>query len=180
VGLIGVAPGKAGHWAGVFYGDVHIAGTMSAPVVGAAATHPDGTSRLLQAMTAPEGWVEDFGKASLANGTAQVALDANFAVLVHTDDYHVFLTPHTAQHLHVPQQSATGFTVMATSAEAQAVGVKAPTKPLGGTVSWRVVAKRKDATGERLAKVAAPPALKPLTPFTVPETPEVKPLAKKP
>jgi hypothetical protein len=42
------------------------------------------------------------------------------------------------------------------------------------------VAKRKDIAGARLAKVAPPPLMKPVTPFAVPETPEPKPPSKKP
>ncbi len=179
VGLIGVAPGSAGHWAGVFYGDVHVNGTASAPVHTAVAKLPsDGTYRSLYSTTSPEAWVEDFGRGTLAGDKADIKLDANFAALVHTDDYHIFVTAHGPQHLHIEQQNATGFRVVAT-AIGGAVGGPKPAEG-GGTFAWRVVAKRKDITGERLAKVAVPSALKAVTPFAVPETPEPKPPSKKP
>jgi hypothetical protein len=41
----------------------------------------------------PESWFEDFGRAELRDGRAAVELDVDFAGLVDTDDYHVFLTP---------------------------------------------------------------------------------------
>jgi hypothetical protein len=180
IGLIGVAPGSAGHWAGVFYGDVHINGTMSAPTAGTAVTHPDGSSRLLQSVASPEGWFEDFGKAKLVNGTAHVPLDPDFAALVHTDDYHVFLTEYDDNHnLYATKLSASGFTVQAKESVTPA-GMQAPTKAVSGTFGYRVVAKRADNAGGRLAKVASPPGLKPVTPFVVPESPAVKPPIQKP
>jgi hypothetical protein len=69
------------------------------------------------------------------------------------DDYHVFVTVYNQHNdLMVSDQTATGFRVQAkddTSA---------------GRFSWRVVAKRKDIVGERLAKVMIPtePQLPPL------------------
>jgi hypothetical protein len=44
-------------------------------------------------MESPESWFEDFGRAELTEGSAEVELDGDFAALVNTDDYHVFLTP---------------------------------------------------------------------------------------
>jgi hypothetical protein len=106
-------------------------------------------------------------------------LAPDFAALVHADDYHVFLTEYGGHSgLYVTNKVPAGFTVAAGVA-ASPSGTKAPTKQ-GGAFSYRVVAKRKDIVGERLAKVAPPPPLKPVTPFTVPETPEPKPPAKKP
>lgn len=59
------------------------------------------------------------------------------------------------------------------SAEALARGKKAG--DVSGTFSYRVVAKRKDVKGERLAKVPLPPDVKPPTAFAVPEAPSTKP-----
>jgi hypothetical protein len=168
-----VASGAVGY-AGIFDGDVLINGALR--VFGspknAAVKHPiDNTYRLLYCMESPESWFEDFGKASLVNGHAEVKLDPDFAVLVHADDYHVFLTSHdpASKGLAVAGMRADGFTV-----QEHAGGTS------GGTFSWRVVAKRKDIAGERLAKVPPPPPLKPVTPFTVPERPVVKPPTEKP
>jgi len=89
------------------------------------------------------------------------------------------LPPHGAQHLHVPERTARGFSVVATpSGGGQAGGPKRPEG--GGTFTYRVVARRKDIVGERLAKVAPPTPPKVPTAFTIPETPEVKPPPKKP
>jgi hypothetical protein len=178
VGLIGVAPGNAGHWAGVFYGDVQVNGTSSAPVAGTAALHPDGTRRLLQGVASPEGWFEDFGAGTLVNGTAEVKLDPEFAALVDTSTLHVFAMPEGPLHLHVSQKGPVGFTVVGTPL-AVAGGPKAPTQAPGGGFAWRVVAKRKEGGAARLAKLAATPALKPVTPITVPEAPTPNPPATK-
>jgi hypothetical protein len=145
----------------VFDGEVIINGALR--VFGspknAAVKHPgDGTYRLLYCEESPESWFADYGRGTLAGDKAEIALDPDFAALVHADDYHVFLTAHGPQQLYVPQQSATGFTVMAISGATQAGGPKPAAG--GGTFSYRVVAKRKDIAGERLAKVAPPPALK--------------------
>jgi hypothetical protein len=42
----------------------------------------------------PESWFEDFGEAQLVDGKATVPLDPEFASIVKTDAYHVFLTPY--------------------------------------------------------------------------------------
>lgn len=123
--------------------------------------------------------MEDFGKGTLAGGTAEVTLDPDFAALVDTKTLHVFLTPHVAEHLHVPAQTATGFTVVAIPSAATGLGgVK---RPAGvGTFSYRVVAKRKDMTSERLAKVAAPTAPNRPSAFVLPAALKPKPPTKKP
>ncbi len=70
----------------------------------------------------------------------------DFAAVVHTADYHVFLTPKgDSRGLYVSSQSATGFTVH---------------EQQGGTnslaFSYRVVARRKDVEAVRLAKFSLP------------------------
>ncbi len=89
------------------------------------------------------GWARD---GTLANGTGTVQLDPDFAALVHTDSFHVFLTPKgDSMGLYVSSSTATGFTVR---------------EQQGGTNSlafdYRVVAKRKDVAAPRLAKVELP------------------------
>jgi hypothetical protein len=112
----------------------------------AAVPHPDGSHRLLYCMESPESWFEDFGNGTLAGGRASVALDPDFAAVVHTADYHVFLTPAgDSRGLYVSSKSATGFTVH---------------EQQGGTsslaFSYRVVARRKDVAAGRLAKFSLP------------------------
>ena len=46
---------------------------------------------------------------TLAGGKADIKLDADFAALIHTEDYHVFLTSHGDYHIHTPQRGASGF-----------------------------------------------------------------------
>src|SRR4051795_125526 len=108
IGLMGIAAGGASPGlAGAFYGDVTITGALR--VYGspknAAVKHPDNSYRLLYCVESPESWFEDFGRGKLANGTAEVKLDPDFAALVHADDYLVFLTEYeTHHHLSVTRQ----------------------------------------------------------------------------
>lgn len=118
IGLIGNAPGGAfgGGLAGVFNGDVTINGALR--VYGspknAAVKHPaDGSYRLLYCEESPESWFADYGRGTLAGGKAEIKLDPDFAKLIHTDDYHVFVTAEGPQQLYVSQRTAAGFTVTA-------------------------------------------------------------------
>jgi hypothetical protein len=93
-------------------------------------------------MESPESWFEDFGEASLVNGKARVDLDPDFALAVVTGRYHVFLTPHgDCNGLFVRHRDDRGFEVREQ---------KDGTGNL--TFSYRVIAKRKDIVGERLAR----------------------------
>ncbi len=148
-----------------FDGDVVVNGALR--VFGspknAAVKHPtDGTYRLLYCMESPESWFEDFGEGKLVNGEADVKVDADFAALVHTDNYYVFLTTHNEDGggLAVTQRRADGFVV-----QERGKGTS------NGTFSSRVVAKRKDIAGERLAKVAPPKVAPPVAPIAAPPLP---------
>jgi hypothetical protein len=57
--------------------------------------------------------------------------------------------------LHVNRQTPTGFSVDAVPVGAAAN--REPDSTVAGTFSWRVVAKRNDIQGERLATVTTPP-----------------------
>ena len=87
-----------------------------------------------------------FREGQLDCGQAEVAIDPNFAAIANMEDYHVFLTEY-GQHndVYVTQQTPQGFRVKAKNDEGS------------GTFSWRIVAKRKDIVGERLAPVTLPP-----------------------
>ncbi|MGI8690438.1 MAG: hypothetical protein ACR2M3_17805 [Thermomicrobiales bacterium] len=154
-----VGPGVPGAYAGYFNGQVTINGDFA--VTGsksALVPHPDGSHRLLYCVESPEAWFEDFGSGTLASGKADIALDADFAALVDTKDYHVFLTQHEAEGagLAVTRRDAAGFTVMERNKGAG-----------GGTFSYRVVARRKGTAGVRLAKATLPelhPAPAPVKP----------------
>jgi hypothetical protein len=112
----------------------------------AAVPHPDGSHRLLYSIESPESWFEDFGEEKLVEGKAEVELDPDFAAVVKTGTYHVFLTPYgDSNGLYVIRRSATGFEVREQKKGASSL-----------RFSYRVVAKRKDIKGERLAKVTLP------------------------
>ncbi|MDQ6832972.1 MAG: hypothetical protein M3008_06205 [Chloroflexota bacterium] len=145
-------------FAAYFQGHVVVAGSFDVSPLGnkhGVAEHPDGTHRTFYSVESPECWVEDFGEGKLVNGSASIALDPDFATLVHTDAYHVFITTHNDQHLHVSQRGANTFTVEADTALAALKGKKAA--DLSGTFSWRIVAKPKTtAKVDRLAKATLP------------------------
>jgi hypothetical protein len=158
--VVGATNGVAGAYAGAFYGPVIIGGALT--VVGgpksAAVPHPDGSHRRMYCLESPESWFEDFGKGQLECGRAAVSIDPDFAAVVHLDDYQVFLTEYD-QHsdLCVTDRTPVGFRVQARDAAAD------------GQFGWRIVAKRKDITSERLATVTIPP--EPTLPPPVPDTP---------
>jgi hypothetical protein len=59
-------------------GDFTVAGGAKS----AAVPHPDGTHRWLYCLESPESWFEDFGRAQLTCGRAEVKIDPDFAALV--------------------------------------------------------------------------------------------------
>ena len=145
--VVGATNGVAGAYAGAFYGPVIVGGDFT--VVGgaksAAVPHPDGSHRRLYCVESPESWFEDFGEGQLVDGRADITLDPDFAAVVNTDNYHVFLTAH-ADHdgLHVSGRRAAGFSVQARGGSSCA------------TFSWRIVARRRDIAAPRLEQVDHP------------------------
>jgi hypothetical protein len=113
--------------------------------------HPDGSQRLLYAPLSPESWYEDFGRARLVAGRAEVELDADFVAVLGIDDdsYHVFLTPEgDTSGLYVSGRDARAFTVCEQQNGTSNVGF-----------SYRVVTKNKHRQPERLAKLEEPEEL---------------------
>jgi len=144
--VVGATNGVAGAYAGAFYGPVIVGGNFT--VVGgaksAAVPHPDGSHRRLYCVESPESWFEDFGEGALVCGEASISLDADFAAVVDTSKYHVFLTAHRSNAvLAVTERSPDGFRVRASE------GAE-------GTFSWRVVARRKDIAAPRFEMVEIP------------------------
>ena len=116
--------------------------------------HRDGSHRLLYCVESPESWFEDFGEARLINGRAQVRLERNFASLVSKDKYHVFLTAYDDSNgLYISRRSSAGFEVREQHGGRSRV-----------RFSYRIVAKRRDIAGKRLAKVTLPTIPKPPKP----------------
>ena len=125
----------------MFRGDFTVIGGAKS----AAVPHPDGSHRRLYALESPESWFEDFGEAHLVDGKAQIKLDPDFAKLVKTDKYHVFLTSYADS---TDYMWPIGLTKASRSGSSKGEGKL--------SFSYRVVAKRKDIPGERLAKVTLP------------------------
>jgi hypothetical protein len=146
--VVGATNGVASAYAGAFYGPVVIGGDFT--VVGgaksAAVPHPDGSHRRLYCVESPESWFEDFGISELHGGCADVSIDPDFAALVDLSTYHVFLTEYDRHNdLCVTERTARGFHVLANKTDGT------------GRFSWRIVARRKDISAERLAPVTIPP-----------------------
>jgi hypothetical protein len=155
---------RPGGLAGRFVGPVLIEGDLTVTgVKGAVVPHADGSHRLLCAIESPESWFEDFGEAALKDGRAEVQLDPDFAAVIETKGYHVFLTPYgDSSGLYVVDRTAKGFMVREQ---------KDGTSNLA--FSYRVVARRKDIATQRLARVRLSAAPSPETfpkPSPSPET----------
>lgn len=184
-GTVGFAAGGInGAIAGQFSGPVNVFGQITlqaqagtaggnAFVVGpgvtknAAVQVADGSHRLMHCVEAPEPWFEDFGEGTISAGRAEVQLDSIFASTVDMSKLHVFFTEHKEHHaLHLTGRSKTGFTLAADVATLAIKGKKAA--DVNGTFTWRVVAKRKDVKGDRLAHFELPKEIK-LAPPPLPE-----------
>jgi hypothetical protein len=136
---IGVMGKSASGGFGVYsYGNFGATGTKSAIV-----PHPDGSHRMLYCVESPECWFEDFGTATLVGGAATVQLDPDFAAVVDSTAFHVFLAAEgDSRGLFVSTKSPTGFTVREQQAGTSTLAF-----------SYRVVARRKDVEAPRLERV---------------------------
>jgi hypothetical protein len=130
-------------------GDVYVFGSFSVAdkqLKSAIVQHPDGSHRKLYCMESPESWFEDFGIGQLHQGQADVRLDPDFAALVRTDHYHVFLTPYgDSNGLFVAHMRPDGFVVREQQGGKHSL-----------TFAYRVVAKRRDVTVMRLQPFQVP------------------------
>jgi hypothetical protein len=144
-----------GGLAGNFYGDVYIHGKLTAEGhKSAVVPHPDGSQRQLYCLESPDMWFEDFGKADLINGEANVTLDADFVSVVDSTDYYIFLTEYgDSEGLYISGQTPTGFQVRERRGGQSTLPFR-----------YRVVARRADLSAARFEKVIAPtpPSLPPL------------------
>jgi len=157
IGVYGFSPQGSGVYgqsqsgnAGVFDGSVVITGDLDVQgQKSAAVPFPDGTLRRLYSVESPESWFEDFGEARLVNGRAKVRVDPGFAAVIR-GSYHVFVTPcGDSNGLYVTNKTSKSFAV-----REQLRGKSSL------VFSYRIVAKRKDISGRRLAKVKPPPRVK--------------------
>jgi hypothetical protein len=110
LGAAGVFEGRA-----VVEGDLDVWGGLTVFQPSRKSTaflHPDGSYRRLHCLEGTEAWFEDFGRAELIDGQAEVELDADYAAVVDSDDYYVFLTPEgDSNGLYVASKTSTGFQV---------------------------------------------------------------------
>jgi Collagen triple helix repeat (20 copies) len=125
---------------------VYAAGNLTCSGTKAATVRtPDGP-RELYSQESPELWLEDFGRATIQNGVAVVALAADFEQTVTVDPnhpMHAFLTPNGEMGNWWIEYSDDAFTVHASSAAN------------GTAFDYRVVAKRKGYEDLRLKKSPA-------------------------
>jgi hypothetical protein len=132
IGVLGYT--LKGPFAGYFIGNLGVTGAKAAVV-----PFPDGTHRALYCMESPDLWFEDFGEAKLVRGRAVVKLDPDFAKVIKTADYHVFLTPEgDCRGLYVRRKTAVSFEAR------EFVGGKSSV-----AFSYRIVGRRKDIRGHR-------------------------------
>ena len=105
--------------------------------------------RAVYTIESPEVWLQDFGSASLVDGSATVAFEPIFAETVNLEmDYHVFVTPVCQEPalLFVTAKDTSGFTVR---------GVTLDGQPAACGFDYNVVAKRLGLEDIRLE----PPAM---------------------
>jgi hypothetical protein len=159
-GVVGSGFGVPGVWAGLFFGSLAVVGGAKS----AAVANDDGTHSLLYCLESPESWFEDFGEATLDCGRAEVRIDPAFAAVVDLSAYHIFVTSHGDFQLHVTARERDHFTVQQTTGSGATES--------DGTFSWRLVAKRKDITAPRLAKIQLPPEPR-YEERAIPTTPEI-------
>ena len=141
-GVVGL--GGSGY-AGYFQGSTVVEGafTVITGPKSAGVRHPDGTLRRMYCQESPEPWFEDFGRATLDQGHAEIKLDPDFVGLIKGGDYDVFLTSYgDSKGLYVSGKGSDRFAV----AEQQGGTSKL-------TFSYRVVGRRRDDVGKRLEKV---------------------------
>jgi hypothetical protein len=155
IGVLGYT--TRGSFAGYFRGNLGVTGTKAAVV-----PFPDGTHRALYCMESPDLWFEDFGTAKLKSGRVAVKLDGDFARVIKSRDYHVFVTPQgDCRGLYVRRKAANYFEIREVSGGKSNI-----------SFSYRIVGRRKDIKGHRrFAKIdtrlplpAARAARKPATP----------------
>ena len=165
IGVYGSSPNGL---AGRFDGNVVVVGNLT--VTGsfphtAAVPSSDGTLRRLYSLETAEAFYEDVGQGSLTNGVGAVSLDPDFAALIRTDAYQVFLTAYGDNRgLFVSTQSATGFEVREVQGGTSGVGF-----------GYRVLARPRSAASPRLDRITVPaapaqPRLDRVEPVDVPAT----------
>jgi hypothetical protein len=144
IAINGISPG--GGYAGYFSGSVFVTGSLTAMGAKSAAVKTKGGLSRVYSLESPESWFEDFGSGQLTGGVATVFLEPGFAGIVHTDAYHVFLTPQgDCKGLYVSSKSGGSFSVHELQSGTS-----------NTAFDYRVVAKRLDIEGARLEHIDQP------------------------
>ena len=142
-GVIGASAGTAG----LFQGAVIVQGDFTATGIKSAAVRDaSGNLRRYYCVESTLSYFEDIGQGQTgAGGAVSVPIESAFGSTVDTNGYYVFLTEvGDYQQLYVESQSPTGFVVRS---KVGAVGAK---------FIYRVMARRKDISNQRLASVTVP------------------------
>jgi hypothetical protein len=148
----GVYGRSSSGFAGVFDGPVVVNGsfTVTGQPKSSAVKHPDGSLRRLYCMESTESWFEDFGEARLVRGAAKVKLDSQFAAIIDTRQYHVFLTCNGPANVYIAKKGPNSFEVSSIEASSDQ-----NRRHRSGSLSfaYRIVGRRKGWTGKRLERV---------------------------
>jgi len=120
------------------FGGLQVFGTKNAVL-----KMQDGTFGSVYCQESPEPYFEDFGRAQLVGGVANVPLEREFASLVAGGDYMVTLTPEGPSWLYVSRRGPAGFEVREGNNGMSNV-----------SFTYRIVTRRKDIEGKRFARVS--------------------------
>jgi hypothetical protein len=149
-GVLGATDSTAAGWGVYSIGDLGVEGIVYADDIitsdpkSSIVELPGKGARRLYAIESPEVWFEDFGTATLVDGSATVQIASDFFPLVNlSEDYFVFLTPLGDCELYVSSKSSTEFGVRSIGGLACNV-----------SFDYRITAKRVDFEDYRLE---APP-----------------------
>jgi hypothetical protein len=158
VGVLGVTTsGLAGQFNGpvVTNGNLNVNGDFTATGIKSAAVRSDSGSLVrLYCQESPEAYFEDFGQVDMPGNRADVALRADFAALVDTSTYQVFLTEYEDLGGVYALRGVGGFSIISRNGKA-------------GSVGYRIVAHRKDVKAGRLAPVQEQTGIQVSAPRTV-------------
>jgi hypothetical protein len=114
-------------------------------------------------VTSPDAWLVDLGTATLQRGRATVPLAPDFAPLIDTSSYLVFVTPYgPTRGLFVSQRTPTSFEVQATNEGGGREGDVA--------FAFQVIARRKDIS---VSRASPPPANVEPRPPSHPDMPDM-------
>jgi len=103
---------------------------------GAAVTGQSDVNAIIGFSALDEEWIEDIGEAQLIGGWAEIPLSADFAKLIDSDHYHVFLTSYDPTILFVQNRTARGF-------EIHALNTRRTKRAFSTCCSYRIIGRRR-------------------------------------